>query len=163
MMEAIARDRGLSRPELEDRIVPDCDLDERGGRDFDFGPRRFRFVLGPEMKPMVRDEEGKLKDDLPRPAAKDDAAGAAAAVEAWKQLKKQVREVARVQAERLEQAMVTGRRWSPADFEALLVRHPLMINLVRLVLWGGDDEAGNWSRPSGSPRSATTPTSTSRP
>ena len=46
MMEAIARDRGLSRPELEDRIVPDCDLDERGGRVFDFGPRRFGFALG---------------------------------------------------------------------------------------------------------------------
>ena len=113
MMEAIARDRGLSRAELEDRIVPDCDLDERGGRVFDFGPRQFRFALGPEMKPMVRDEAGKLKDDLPKPDAKDDAARAAAAVEAWKQLKKQVREVAKVQAERLEQAMVTGRRWTP--------------------------------------------------
>jgi hypothetical protein len=47
-----------------------------------------------------------------------------------------------VQAERLEQAMVTGRRWSLAEFESLLVRHPLMIHLVRLLLWGGYDEAG---------------------
>ncbi len=142
MMEAIAQDRGLSRAELEDRIVPDCDLDERGGRLFDFGPRQFRFVLGNEMKPMVRDEAGKLKDDLPKPGAKDDAAKAAAAVEDWKRLKKQIREVAKIQAERLEQAMVTGRRWDPADFESLLVRHPLMINLVRLVLWGGYDDKG---------------------
>jgi predicted DNA-binding WGR domain protein len=142
MMEAIAKDRGLSRAELDDRIVPDCELDERGGRLFDFGPRQFRFALGNEMKPMVRDEAGKLKDDLPKPGAKDDAAKATAAVEDWKRLKKQVREVAKVQAERLEQAMVTGRRWSPADFESLLVRHPLMINLVRLVLWGGYDEKG---------------------
>jgi hypothetical protein len=142
MMEAIAQDRGLSRSELEDRIVPDCDLDERGSRIFDFGPRQFRFALGPEMKPMVRDESGKLRDDLPQPAAKDDPARARAAVEAWKQLKKQVREVTKVQAERLEQAMVTGRRWSPADFESLLVRHPLMINLVRQLLWGSYDEKG---------------------
>ncbi len=142
MMEAIAQDRGLSRAELEDRIVPDCDLDERGSRLFDFGPRQFRFSLGPEMKPMVRDEAGKLKDELPKPGAKDDATRAAAAVEDWKRLKKQIREVAKVQAERLEQAMVTGRRWSPGDFESLLVRHPLMINLVRLVLWGGYDAKG---------------------
>ena len=141
-MERIAEDRGLSRAQLEDRIVPDCDLDERGGRIFDFGPRQFRFALGGEMKPMVRDEAGKLKDDLPKPGVKDDAARATAAVEDWKRLKKQIREVAKVQAERLEQAMVTGRRWSPADFESLLVRHPLMIHLVRLVLWGGYDEAG---------------------
>jgi predicted DNA-binding WGR domain protein len=142
LMEAIAKDRGLSRAELEDRIVPDCELDERGGRVFDFGPRQFRFALGPEMKPMVRDESGKLRDDLPKPASKDDPALAAAAVEDWKRLKKQVREVARIQAERLERAMVAGRRWSPADFEAVLARHPLMYHLVRLLLWGGYDERG---------------------
>ena len=39
LMEAIAKDKGLTRAELEDRIVPDCDLDERGTRIFDFGPR----------------------------------------------------------------------------------------------------------------------------
>ena len=142
MMEAIARDRGLARAELEDRIIPDCRLDERGGRVLDFGPRQFRFALGPELKPMVRDAAGKLKDDLPKPTAKDDPAKAAAAVEEWKRLKKLVREVAKVQAERLERAMFTRRRWRPADFESVVVRHPLMIHLVRAVLWGGYDEAG---------------------
>ncbi len=142
LMEAIATDRNLSRTELEDRIVPDCDLDERGSRVFDFGPRQFRFALGGDMKPMVRDEAGKLKDDLPKPGAKDDSALAGAAVDDWKRLKKQIREVVKVQAERLEQAMVTGRRWKPDDFESLLVRHPLLINLVRLILWGQYDETG---------------------
>ena len=66
-MELIARDRGLTRAELEDRIVPDCNLDDHGGRIFDFGPRQFRFALGGDMKPMIRDEAGKLRDDLPRP------------------------------------------------------------------------------------------------
>jgi len=47
-----------------------------------------------------------------------------------------VREVAKIQAVRLEQAMVTGRRWEAGDFERLLVRHPLMTNLVRLLVWG---------------------------
>ena len=70
LMEAIATDRNLSRTELEDRIVPDCDLDERGSRVFDFGPRQFRFALGGDMKPMVRDKAGKLKDDLPKPGTR---------------------------------------------------------------------------------------------
>ncbi|MFO0953038.1 MAG: DUF4132 domain-containing protein [Isosphaeraceae bacterium] len=142
MMEAIAADRNLTRSQLEDRIVPDCDLDERGSRVFDFGPRQFRFVLGAEMKPMVRDPEGKLKTDLPKPGTKDDATLATASVEAWKLLKKQIRDVVKVQAERLEQAMITGRRWTPADFETLLVKHPLMINLVRMLVWGGYDASG---------------------
>jgi hypothetical protein len=141
-MEAIAAERGLTRPELEDRIVPDGGLDDSGTRVFDFGPRRFHFLLGPGMKPMVRDESGAIKPDLPKPNTKDDAGQAAAAVDAWKLLKKQVADVAKVQAARLEQAMVTGRRWSVEEFETLLVRHPLMRHLVRMVVWGIRDPAG---------------------
>jgi hypothetical protein len=141
-MEAIATDKGLTRAQLEDRVVPDCDLDERGSRVFDFGPRQFRFVLGPEMKPMLKDADGKVKTDLPKPGAKDDAAKAAEAVNAWKLMKKQIKEVTSIQVQRLEQAMITGRRWPVADFETLLVKHPLMTNLVRLLLWGGYNDKG---------------------
>jgi hypothetical protein len=135
-MTEIARDRGLTPEQLEDRIVPDLDLDARGGRVFDFGPRQFRFVLGPDLKPLLRDGAGKLKSDLPRPGARDDADKAAVAVAAWKLLKKQVREVARAQAYRLEQAMIAGRRWGVRELETFVVHHPLMINLARRVLWG---------------------------
>jgi hypothetical protein len=124
---------------LEDRIVPDLDLDERGGRTFDFGPRQFRVVLGPDLAPLVRGDDGKAKADLPKPSAKDDAAKAEAAIADWKVLKKALREAVKVQVFRLEQAMVVGRRWSPDEFRTLLVRHPLMVNLVRRLLWGGYD------------------------
>jgi predicted DNA-binding WGR domain protein len=139
LMEAIASDRNMSRTELEDRIVPDCDLDAKGTRIFDFGPRQFRFVLGPEMKAMIKDADGKVRGDLPAPSSKDDAEKAAAAVEEWKLLKKQIKEVAKIQAERLEQAMVTGRRWKTSEFKQLLMKHPLMVNFVRLLVWGGYD------------------------
>jgi hypothetical protein len=145
-MEEIARDRGMSRTQLEDRIVPDLDLDERGSRLFDFGPRQFKFVLDADMKPMIRDESGKLKKDFPKPNSKDDADKAKDAVAAWKLLKKQIKDVVKIQAVRLEQAMVASRRWSVADFEKLLVRHPLMINLVRRLLWGGFDKSGKLQR-----------------
>jgi predicted DNA-binding WGR domain protein len=145
-MEAIAQDRNMTRDELEDRIVPDLDLDERGTRVFDFGPRRFEVVLGPDLKPLVRDEDRKLREDLPKPGAKDDAAKASAAVADWKVLKKALREAVKVQAFRLEQSMVVGRRWTPEEFQTLLVRHPLMVNLVRRLLWGGYDARGKLGR-----------------
>ncbi|HEY0736263.1 MAG TPA: DUF4132 domain-containing protein [Herpetosiphonaceae bacterium] len=141
-MEQIAQERGMSRAQLEDRIVPDCELDARGQRIFDYGPRQFRFVLGPEMKPMVRDGQGKLKPNLPPPTTKDDAEQAEQALAEWKLLKKQVAEVAKVQAVRLEQVMVTGRRWTLTEFETLLVRHPLMTHLVRTLIWGTYDPLG---------------------
>ncbi len=145
-MEAIATARGLTRDQLEDRIVPDLGLDERGTRVFDFGPRRFEVVLGPDLRPLVRDESRKLREDLPKPGAKDDATKAPAAVADWKVLKKALREAAKVQAFRLEQAMITGRRWTPDEFQTLLVRHPLMVNLVRRLLWGGYDDKGKLVR-----------------
>ena len=136
-MEGIAQDRDLSRAQLEDRVIPDCDLDEKGTRILDFGPRQFRFVLSPDMKPLVREvgSNAKPRPDLPKPNSKDDEAKANETVAAWKLMKKQIAEVAKVQAVRLENAMVTGRRWTPEEFEMLLARHPLMTNLVRLLVW----------------------------
>lgn len=138
----IAEEKGMTRAELEDRIVPDCGLDENGRREFSFGNRSFSFVLGGNLKAMIRDEAGKVRADLPKPGTKDDAEIAQQSVAEWKLLKKQIRDVAKIQAARLEQAMVTGRRWSVNDFETLLVRHPLMTHLVRQLIWGGFDKQG---------------------
>lgn len=141
-VEAIAAARGMSRAELEDRVVPDCGLDEAGRREFNFGPRKFSFVLGADLKANVKDESGKVRGDLPKPSAKDDAALAEQAVADWKLMKGQIKEVAAIQAGRLEQAMVTGRRWKLPDFLTLLVRHPLLTHLTRALVWGAFDDQG---------------------
>lgn len=143
-MEEIAKARGMTRPELEDRVVPDCELDENGRRIFDFGPRQFEFGLGPDLKPMVRGDDGKFKADLPKPNTKDDPEKSAEAVADWKRMKKQIREVVKLQSVRLEEAMISGRSWTSREFEQLLVRHPLMGHLVRLILWGIFDKHGKF-------------------
>jgi Domain of unknown function (DUF4132) len=134
-MEAIAADRRMSRDELEDRIVPDCGLDERGSKVFDFGDRQFHLALADNLKPMVKDADNKLKTDLPKPNSKDDADKAAASIADWKLLKKQLAEVVKIQTLRLEQVMVNDRRWSVPDFELLIVRHPLILILAQRILW----------------------------
>jgi predicted DNA-binding WGR domain protein len=141
-VKEIAQEHGLTREELEDRVVPDCGLDENGRREFPFGPRSFSFALGGDLKAMVRDEAGKLRPNLPDPNAKDDAELAKTSTDEWKLLKKQIKEVATIQAGRLEQAMTTGRRWSAEDFETLLVRHPLMTHLAQKLIWAGFDANG---------------------
>ena len=141
-LEELARRRGLTMDELEDRMVPGCGLDPQGGRTFSLGPRRFEFVLGPDLKPVLRGEDGRLRPDLPKPGAKDDAAAADASVAAWKLLKKQLAETVKLQAARLERAMVHRSRWSPADWQTLFARHPLMSHLARRLVWAGYDRAG---------------------
>lgn len=141
-MQQIARERGLTKPELEDRIVPDCGLNERGERIFDFGPRQFSFVLTSDLKALVRDNDGNIKTELPKPGTSDDATKAETAIAEWKLMKQQIKEVAKVQVLRLEQAMVTRRQWCCSDFKKLLVQHPLMANLVRMLIWGSFDDEG---------------------
>ncbi|EMI16331.1 WGR domain-containing protein [Rhodopirellula maiorica SM1] len=142
-VEDIAKEKGMTRAELEDRVIPDCGLDEMGRREFSFGSRSFSFVLGGDLKPMVRDESGKIRPNMPKPAAKDDEKIANESLSEWKLIKKQIKEVATLQAGRLEQAMVTGRRWTVDDFESLLVKHPLMTHLVQKLIWGSFDAKGN--------------------
>lgn len=142
-VEDIAKDKGMTRAELEDRIIPDCGLSENGSREFSFGSRAFSFVLGGDLKPAIKDSAGKVRPNLPNPGAKDDAELAAAALSEWKLMKKQIKEVAAIQAARLEQAMVTGRRWPLTDFETLIVKHPLMTHLAQKLIWASFDATGS--------------------
>ncbi len=141
-IDVIAAERGMTKDQLDDRIIPDCGLDDDGRRIFDFGARKFTFALDSDLKPQIRDEAGKLKSNLPKPIKTDDTQLAEQAVLEWKLIKKQVREVAKVQSGRLEQALLGKRRWSQDEFENFIVNHPLMIHIARRLLWGGYSRDG---------------------
>jgi hypothetical protein len=142
-MEAIARDRKITADQLADRIIPDCDLDNKGQRVFDFGARQFHFMMGGDLKPMLRDPQGKKITTLPKPNSKDDGGLAAQAITDWKLIKKQIGDVAKIHSLRLETAMVRGRTWSWSEFETLLLRHPLMTHLVQRIIWATYDDQGH--------------------
>ncbi|MBN8740979.1 MAG: hypothetical protein BGP24_20540 [Lysobacterales bacterium 69-70] len=133
---AVADARGLSAEELEDRLAPDLGLDAAGTLELDFGPRRFRVGFDEALKPYVRDSDGARLGDLPKPRKSDDDALAAAAVERYKQLKKDVRTIASQQVLRLENAMCSRRRWDLPVFERFLAGHPLVRHLVQRLVWG---------------------------
>jgi hypothetical protein len=126
-----ARERGLSADELGDRIVPRCGLDEHGSRVLDLGSRSFRFVLDASQKPRLREAGGRNRADLPVRGAADDPDMHEAAVAEWKTLRKSLREVLHEQTDRLEDALTSGRSWTPAELETCFVRHPVMAHLVR--------------------------------
>ncbi|QIK71322.1 DUF4132 domain-containing protein [Propioniciclava coleopterorum] len=133
--------RGLTVEQLEDRVVPDAGLDERGTRTLSYGPRSFRVSLSPQGKAVVRDLDadgrptGKPRAALPAPNSKDDADLAAAAKADFALLRKQLTEVAKIQTARLEKAIVTGRTWSAAEHAELVVRHPVLNALIRPLVW----------------------------
>ncbi|ATB30739.1 WGR and DUF4132 domain-containing protein [Melittangium boletus] len=135
-IEQIAEARGLTREELADRLVPDLGLDDSGSLTLDFGPRTFTVGFDEQLKPFVRDADGTRLKDLPKPTQKDDADKATAAAEQWKALKKDAKVAAGTQILRLELAMCARRRWSPDVFRQFFVEHPLLIHVVRRLVWG---------------------------
>jgi hypothetical protein len=130
-----AKRRGLTADELADRLVPDLGLDASGTLVLDYGPRRFTVGFDERLQPCVLDEAGKHRKTLPKPGAKDDPDLAPAAYRRFSALKKEVRAVAADQIQRLERAMVSGRRWSPEEFRRGFAEHPLLRHIARRLVW----------------------------
>ena len=135
-MDEVAAARGLTAEELADRLVPDLDLEADGTRTLDYGPRQFKVCFDEALKPFVKDGTGKALPDLPKPNKADDAEKAKEAEATWKTLKKDAKAIATTQIVRLEQCMCGQRRWESDSWRALLLDHPLLINLVRRLIWG---------------------------
>lgn len=140
-MAEIAAHRGMTAEQLADRLVPDLDLEDDGSKTLDFGPRSFKVGFDEALKPFVIDAAGTKLSELPKPNSKDDASIASAASEVWKAMKKDVRALAAIQILRLELSMANSRRWVGHEFKAFFVEHPLMIHLVKRVVWGVFDGA----------------------
>ena len=141
-LDEIAAQRGFTRDELDDRLIPDWGLDERGTRVFDYGTRRFLAYVTPEGKLAARllDAEGhptgKVLSTLPAPNKSDDPDQAKAADTEYKTLKKAVTTLTKVQAARFERAMIRDRRWSPEDHARFIAPHPVLRRLLAGVIWG---------------------------
>ncbi|MGO2632185.1 MAG: DUF4132 domain-containing protein [Galactobacter sp.] len=80
-------------------------------------------------------QDGVLRKTLPRPGTKDDAELAQAAYDWYRDLKKEVRQAAGDQVERLERAMVNQRSWTADEFTTLFLQHPFMVHLARRLVW----------------------------
>ncbi len=125
-MQEIAEARGLSPDELGDRIAPTLDLDDDGSKTFEVNGKEFRVTFDADLKPTLKNEDGKIVGDLPKPSSPD-----------WKALKKDAKTVAASQIFRLERAMCTKRSWTKDQFREFFVVHPLVTHLARRLVWRG--------------------------
>lgn len=136
MMKVIATARELTPQQLEDRLVPDLGLSERGEIKLDFGSRHFTGSVDAQLKPIVRDASGSVLKVLPSAGNDDDKNLAKEAAAEWAALCKDLKPIAKLQLERLELAMVNSRRWTGSDFKTLFVVSPMLQNLVKGLVWG---------------------------
>ncbi|MDO5066556.1 MAG: DUF4132 domain-containing protein [Propionibacteriaceae bacterium] len=147
-MDEIAQQRGLTRDELEDRILPDGGLDERGTRVFSYGTRQFLAFVTPDGKIAARllDPEGhptgKVLTSLPAPNKSDDPTLAKDAKAAYAAVKKDLTTLVKTQTTRFEHAMIHDRRWTPSDHATLIAPHPVLRRLLAGIIWTIHDPQG---------------------
>lgn len=135
VVQEIADSLGLTPEELGDRVVPDFGLDENGTTWIDYGPRKFQVRMDETLTPVVFDEAGKRLKSLPKPGKSDDADVAKEEKKRFGALKKDLRSVSKQQVQRLELAMCSGRSWEAHSFQEYFVDHPLIVNLVRRLVF----------------------------
>ena len=135
-LQSAAAALGISRAELEDRIVPDLGFDERMERVFDYGTRQFRVYLTPALELEILDGDGKRLKNMPSPGKRDDETRAAEAYAEFKALKKQLKTAVSNQKLRLEQALTAERLWSADQWKSLFVKNPVMHQFAIGLIWG---------------------------
>lgn len=135
-----ASELGITEEELADRIVPDLGFAADGSRVFDYGPRQFTVRLTPTLELSITNDAGKSVKNLPSPGKTDDPEKAAAAYDAFKAMKKQIRTTVATQKARLEAALAGLRCWDAEAWQTLFVKNPIMRQFAISLIWGVYEE-----------------------
>lgn len=126
--DQIAQNRGISRFELLDDMIPDLGF-EGLFRAFDIKGKNYRAFIAKNLKMQFLDEENNIIKSLPSTAS-------AALKEDLKTINKSLRELTKGLKERLERALVLQRRWTWEQWQAFFLEKPLPFAMARALVWG---------------------------
>lgn len=135
-LEYAAKELGISKEELSDRIVPDLGFDAESKRTFNYGERSFVVYLTPSLELEIYDDNGKKIKNIPAPGKKDAPEIANEAYVSFKLMKKQMKTVISNQKQRLEMALSAERQWSVEKWKELFVNNPVMHQFSISLIWG---------------------------
>ncbi len=140
---------GISAEDVSDVALAELALGPGGW--VSYGPRRFRISLDDRLDVRLTDEQGRTLRALPRPTKGDEPERVSVAEHRWEEARVRVPAIVETMTERLERAMCTRRQWSVDHFRQCLLDDPILIELVRRLVWRTDegatfrvDEEGHW-------------------
>ncbi|WP_315792290.1 DUF4132 domain-containing protein [Paenibacillus sp. BIC5C1] len=136
-LQLAAENLGLTSEQLEDRLVTTLGFDQNGTMQLSYGERSFLIKVNGDLQVVVVNEEtGKSVKSLPAPAQKDDAELAAHSKARFTQLKKDLKTMVNIQAQRLEESLSKQRLWSADEWTALFVQNVIMQKFAVGLIWG---------------------------
>jgi hypothetical protein len=134
ILEAVARQRGVTYEVLEDMLVPELGL-ESGSVSLELGARTLSVRLGDHLEAVLTDAAGATLAAFPRKAKADDPAKYDAAKARYAALVEAADNVGRGQVLRLERALRGQRRWSVQELREHVLPQPLVRHLARRLVW----------------------------
>lgn len=135
LAEEIARARGWTPEQVEDRAVSDAGLDAEGRLDLPCGAgKAYLARLDENLTLALFNPAGFRVKSLPKSAE----ASRACFLEARRDLASTLK----IQSARLRLAMQAGRIWTPEDWRAAFLGHPFLRKMAERLVWLGLDEKG---------------------
>lgn len=135
-----AKNMGLSKEELADRVIPNLGFDERKQMELDYGSRIFIATLKEDLTIQLTNPDKKVIKTLPKPTKSDDEEIAKASKKHLTAIKKQLKTVVASQKLRLERGIFMERRWDMETFQKVFVTNPVMHMFAVNLVWGKYDE-----------------------
>lgn len=146
LVQELADRKGWTKEQLADRTIPDAGFiqpkDEEGkptGKRatlvLDYGARKFNVIMNDDLEPVISREDGKEVKSLPAPAKDDDPELVKAAKAEFTAAKKTVKDVVKLLAEQLYEAVCNQRTWGVVEWKTFLASHPIAGALCRRVVW----------------------------
>ncbi len=135
--------RGCDLAELADEMTPDFGLTGEG-LTLDVGPFAYTVTVGTDLSlSITHGGTGKMTKTLPKAKTDEDADKRSAAESAIKLLKSGLKKVIKLQAVRLEDAMIGQRTWPSPRWRVLFVDHPVLGLIGQGLIWTRLDADGN--------------------
>jgi len=147
--DQIAERKGWTREEMADRTIPSAGFNREGLQTIDYGTRQFTAKLMEDFSIELRNPDGKIIKALPDATKAEDADEVKTQKKEFSAAKKELKQVLKLQKERLYEAMCTQRRWPFEEWEIYLNQHPIVGRFCQQLVWTiiRDDEPAASFRP----------------
>ncbi len=124
----VAEELGIPPHELADSIIPDFDFDGLF-KPFEAGGESYRAFVSNDFKILFLDDDNKLIKTVPKAASAELKAE-------FKDITKEIKDIVKSQTGRLEQSLITQRRWDSGKWQALFLNNPIMFAYAVRLIWG---------------------------
>ncbi len=135
ILSCAAKSRNIARADLYDQLLPDFGLSAEGLL-LDAGVRSYRLNIGQDLNLKITNlDSGRITKTLPKAKKDEDPKKRAVIEEQYKYLKRNIKKVAKQQAQRMEEAAVVGRSWPYSQWQILFLQHPLLVIMGQSLIW----------------------------